>query len=75
MNELIIKQSGFVTGDALLNPVAYAGEMNSRVINVIHPTFENCYYLSGSGFAPGYGYGSFPLRMRRKGRGSRSTYN
>ena len=43
-NEIIIKQSGFVTGDALLNPIAYAGEMNSRVINIIHPTFDNCYY-------------------------------
>lgn len=44
MNEIIIKQSGFVTGDALLNPIAYAGEMNSRILNVTHPTFENCYY-------------------------------
>lgn len=44
MNEIIIKQSGFVTGDALLNPIAYAGEMNSRILRVTHPTFENCYY-------------------------------
>ncbi len=44
MSEVIIKQSGFVTGDALLNPIAYAGEMNSRIINITHPTFENCHY-------------------------------
>lgn len=44
MSEIIIKQSGFVTGDALLNPIAYAGEMNSRIISVTHPTFENCHY-------------------------------
>lgn len=44
MNEIIIKQSGFVTGDALLNPIAYAGEMNSRLLKITHPTFENCYY-------------------------------
>ena len=44
MNEIIIKQNGFVTGDALLNPIAYAGEMNSRILNVTHPTFKNCYY-------------------------------
>ena len=44
MSEIIIKQSGFVTGDALLNPIAYAGEMNSRILKITHPTFENCYY-------------------------------
>lgn len=44
INEIIIKQSGFVTGDALLNPIAYAGEMNSRILKITHPTFENCYY-------------------------------
>lgn len=44
MNEIIIKQNGFVTGNALLNPIAYAGEMNSRILNITHPTFENCYY-------------------------------
>lgn len=42
--EIIIKQTGFVTGDALLNPIAYAGEMNSRMLNVTHPTFDNCHY-------------------------------
>lgn len=44
MNNIVIKQSGFVTGDALLNPIAYAGEMNSRILNITHPTFDNCYY-------------------------------
>lgn len=44
MSEVIIKQNGFVTGDALLNPIAYAGEMNSRVITITHPVFDNCYY-------------------------------
>lgn len=44
MNEIIIKQNGFVTGDALLNPIAYAGEMNSRTISVTHPMFTNCHY-------------------------------
>ena len=43
-NEIIIKQNGFVTGDALLNPVAYAGEMNSRILKFTHPTFDNCCY-------------------------------
>jgi hypothetical protein len=43
-NEIIIKQSGFVTGDALLNPIAYAGEMNSRILKITHPVFENCHY-------------------------------
>lgn len=44
MNEIIIKQNGLVTGDALLNPIAYAGEMNSRIIRITHPTFDNCHY-------------------------------
>lgn len=44
MSEIIIKQNGFVTGDALLNPIAYAGEMNSRILNITHPTFDNCHY-------------------------------
>lgn len=44
MFNLVIKQSGFVTGDALLNPIAYAGEINSRILNIVHPTFDNCYY-------------------------------
>ena len=43
-NEIIIKANGFVTGDALLNPIAYAGEMNSRVLSIVHPTFDNSYY-------------------------------
>lgn len=43
-SNLIIKDNGFVTGDALLNPIAYAGEMNSRFINIVHPTFDNCFY-------------------------------
>lgn len=41
--KITILQSGYVTGD-LLNPVAYAGEMNSRSIEITHPLFENCYY-------------------------------
>lgn len=40
---ITIKQNGFVTGD-FLEPVAYAGEMNSRVLNIVHPTFENSFY-------------------------------
>lgn len=40
---ITIKQNGFVTGD-FLEPVAYAGEVNSRVLNIVHPTFENAFY-------------------------------
>ena len=40
---ITIKQNGFVTGD-FLEPVAYAGEVNSRLLNIIHPTFENAFY-------------------------------
>ena len=31
---ITIKQNGFVTGD-FLEPVAYAGEVNSRLLNII----------------------------------------
>lgn len=41
--QITVLQSGFVTGD-FLNPVAYAGEMNSRVIEITHPTFDNSFY-------------------------------
>ena len=41
--KITIGQSGFVSGD-LLDPVAYAGEMNSRVIEITHPLFENSFY-------------------------------
>lgn len=37
---IVIKQNGFVTGD-FLEPVAYAGEANSRIIDIVHPTFDN----------------------------------
>jgi len=43
MNINISKQ-GFVSGSDLLNPVAFAGEMNSRVISITHPLFENSFY-------------------------------
>ena len=45
MSEIIIKQNGFVTGNALLEPIGYAGEMNSRILSITHPTFENCHYI------------------------------
>lgn len=41
--KITILQTGYVTGD-FLNPVAYAGEMNSRVIEITHPLFENSAY-------------------------------
>ena len=41
--QIVIKQNGFVTGD-FLEPVAYAGEVNSRIIDIIHPTFDNAIY-------------------------------
>lgn len=40
---ITILQNGFVTGD-FLNPVAYAGEMNSREINIVHPMYDNSFY-------------------------------
>lgn len=40
---IVIKQNGFVTGD-FLEPVAYAGEANSRIIDIVHPTFDNAIY-------------------------------
>ena len=41
--KITILQSGYVTGD-FLDPVAYAGEMNSRYIDIVHPLFDNCIY-------------------------------
>lgn len=41
--QIVIKQNGFVTGD-FLEPVAYAGEVNSRIIDIVHPTFDNAIY-------------------------------
>lgn len=40
---ITVLQNGFVTGD-FLNPVAYAGEMNARVIEIVHPLFDNSFY-------------------------------
>ena len=40
---ITILQNGFVTGD-FLEPVAYAGEMNSKFIDIVHPLFENAIY-------------------------------
>ena len=41
--KITIQQSGYVSGD-FLKPVAYAGEMNSRVIEITHPLFDNSFY-------------------------------
>lgn len=41
--DIRILDSGFVTGD-FLKPVAYAGEINSRKLNIIHPMFKDCVY-------------------------------
>lgn len=41
--KITILDSGFVTGD-FLKPVAYAGEVNSRKLDVVHPHFKDCYY-------------------------------
>ncbi len=41
--KITVLQSGYVTGD-FLDPVAYAGEMNSRFIDITHPMFDNCIY-------------------------------
>ena len=41
--KITIIDSGFVTGD-FLKPVGYAGEMNSRSLEVSHPHFKDCYY-------------------------------
>lgn len=40
---ITIKSNGFVTGD-FLDPIAYAGEKNSRVIEITHPLFPNVNY-------------------------------
>lgn len=41
--KITVLDSGFVTGD-FLKPVAYAGEMNSRKLDIVHPHFKDCYY-------------------------------
>lgn len=41
--DITVLDSGFVTGD-FLKPVAYAGEMNSKILNIVHPTFDNAIY-------------------------------
>ena len=41
--KITIQQSGYVSGD-FLKPVAYAGEMNSRFIEITHPLFDNSFY-------------------------------
>lgn len=40
---ITVLDSGFVTGD-FLSPVAFAGEVNSRILNIVHPNYENCHY-------------------------------
>lgn len=40
---ITILSNGFVKLSSV-DPVAYAGEMNSRFIDIIHPTFENAIY-------------------------------
>ena len=41
--KITILDSGFVSYDTI-KPVGYAGEVNSRKIEVIHPNFPECYY-------------------------------
>lgn len=41
--KVTIVDSGFVSYDTI-KPVGYAGEMNSRQLDIIHPHFTNCYY-------------------------------
>ena len=41
--DITIQNSGYVVADSM-TPVAYAGEMNSRVLNIIHPTYSNAIY-------------------------------
>lgn len=41
--KITVVDSGFVTYDSL-NPVGYAGEMNSRKLEISHPHFKDCYY-------------------------------
>lgn len=43
MNVTVI-DSGFVSGDFLLKPLGYSGEMNSRKVYITHPHFKDCYY-------------------------------
>lgn len=40
---ITIVDSGFVSYDTI-KPVGYAGEMNSRELEVVHPHFKDCYY-------------------------------
>lgn len=41
--QITVTDSGFVAKDAL-TPVGYAGEMNSRSLEIRHPHFKDCYY-------------------------------
>lgn len=41
--KITVLDSGFVTGD-FLKPVAYAGEVNSKKLDIVHPLFKDCYY-------------------------------
>lgn len=41
--DITVLDSGFVTLDSI-KPVGYAGEMNSRQLNITHPLFKDCYY-------------------------------
>lgn len=41
--KITIVDSGFVAYDTV-KPIGYAGEMNSRQLEVIHPHFKDCYY-------------------------------
>ena len=41
--DITVLQSGFVTKSSL-DPIGYAGEMNSRILNITHPLFDNSIY-------------------------------
>ncbi len=41
--KITVVDSGFVTYESL-TPVGYAGEMNSRRLEITHPYFKDCYY-------------------------------
>lgn len=41
--DITVVDTGFVQTEAL-KPIGYAGERNSRKLNIIHPHFKDCYY-------------------------------
>ena len=41
--DITIQNSGYVVVDSM-TPFAYAGEMNSRILNITHPTYSNAIY-------------------------------